>query len=75
VNRLSIDGYFALFYLQVVSFEDLQNEENNMSLHKPVYCPRHPAENMKYFCSTCQVSGIFLMLQYVRYRNFGVIDK
>ncbi|XP_064636652.1 brain tumor protein-like [Lineus longissimus] len=39
---------------KVVSFEDLQNEENNMSLHKPVYCPRHPAENMKYFCNTCQ---------------------
>ncbi|KAK2163597.1 hypothetical protein NP493_1453g00037 [Ridgeia piscesae] len=38
---------------KVVSFEELQNGEQ-VTLHRPLFCPIHPTENMKYFCESCQ---------------------
>lgn len=25
-------------------------------VHKPIFCPTHPAENLKNYCKTCEVS-------------------
>ncbi|XP_074650430.1 protein meiotic P26-like [Tubulanus polymorphus] len=41
---------------KVLTFEELKSAENGLSLHRPVFCPLHPTENMKYFCNSCQVT-------------------
>ncbi|XP_046377272.1 B-box type zinc finger protein ncl-1-like [Haliotis cracherodii] len=39
---------------KVVSFEELQNG-GGLTIHKPIFCPVHTSENLKYYCNTCQV--------------------
>ena len=40
---------------QVVAFEELRNSHEAIPIHKPIFCDVHPAENMKFFCLSCQV--------------------
>ena len=30
-------------------------EADSVLIHKPLFCPVHSSEHMKYFCNTCQV--------------------
>ncbi|XP_015596959.1 brain tumor protein isoform X2 [Cephus cinctus] len=39
---------------KVVAFEDLKRSNERIPIHKPIFCTCHPAENMKFFCYTCQ---------------------
>lgn len=39
---------------KVESFEDLCKEDSP-GIHKPMFCNLHPAESLKYFCSSCEV--------------------
>jgi hypothetical protein len=39
----------------VVAFEELRNSREAIPIHKPIFCEVHPAENMKFFCFSCQV--------------------
>lgn len=39
----------------VVTFEELSNSHEAIPIHKPIFCEIHPAENMKFFCLSCQV--------------------
>lgn len=39
---------------QVITFEEMKAGDG-VAFHKPVFCPRHPEENLKLFCNTCQV--------------------
>lgn len=41
---------------KVVAFEDLKQSNEAIPIHKPIFCDCHPAENMKFYCYTCQVS-------------------
>jgi hypothetical protein len=41
---------------KVVAFEDLKQSNEAIPIHKPIFCEYHPAENMKFYCHTCQVS-------------------
>lgn len=41
---------------KVVAFEDLKQSKEAIPIHKPIFCECHPAENMKFYCHTCQVS-------------------
>jgi len=41
--------------LQLLSFEELQNSDHILELHKPMFCSLHPNENLAYFCYSCQV--------------------
>nr|KAG5693723.1 hypothetical protein BaRGS_002106 [Batillaria attramentaria] len=38
---------------KVVTFEEMKACEG-IAFHKPVFCPNHPEENLKYFCNPCQ---------------------
>lgn len=40
---------------KVVAFEDLKQSNEAIPIHKPIFCEFHPAENMKFYCYTCQV--------------------
>ena len=46
---------FCLEFFQVISFDDLKNGDTT-SIHKPIFCESHPSENLKHYCTTCQVS-------------------
>ncbi|XP_076237338.1 protein meiotic P26 isoform X2 [Calliopsis andreniformis] len=39
---------------KVVAFEDLKQSNEAIPIHKPIFCECHPAENMKFYCYTCQ---------------------
>lgn len=39
---------------KVFTFEEMKTREG-ICFHKPVFCPKHPEENLKYFCDSCQV--------------------
>ncbi|XP_031830070.1 protein meiotic P26 [Nomia melanderi] len=39
---------------KVVAFEDLKKSNETVPIHKPIFCECHPAENMKFYCYTCQ---------------------
>ncbi|XP_076683693.1 protein meiotic P26 isoform X4 [Andrena cerasifolii] len=39
---------------KVVAFEDLKQSNEAIPIHKPIFCEFHPAENMKFYCYTCQ---------------------
>ncbi|XP_032671270.1 B-box type zinc finger protein ncl-1-like isoform X2 [Odontomachus brunneus] len=39
---------------KVVAFEDLKQSKEAIPIHKPIFCECHPAENMKFYCHTCQ---------------------
>ncbi|KAL6428302.1 hypothetical protein ACFW04_008540 [Cataglyphis niger] len=39
---------------KVVAFEDLKQSNEAIPIHKPIFCESHPAENMKFYCHTCQ---------------------
>lgn len=39
----------------VVLLEDLRNSTEKVSIHKPLFCAQHTAENLKYYCFNCQV--------------------
>ncbi|KAJ9585219.1 hypothetical protein L9F63_002982, partial [Diploptera punctata] len=39
----------------VVAFEELRNSHEAIPIHKPIFCEAHPAENMKFFCFSCQI--------------------
>lgn len=39
---------------KVVAFEDLKQSNEAIPIHKPIFCEYHPAENMKFYCYTCQ---------------------
>lgn len=41
---------------KVVAFEELKRSNEAIPIHKPIFCECHPAENMKFYCHTCQVS-------------------
>ena len=45
----------CLEFFQVISFDDLKNGDTT-SIHKPIFCESHPSENLKHYCTTCQVS-------------------
>lgn len=53
MNFVSYLGNF-LDSLQVFTFEEMKTREG-ICFHKPVFCPKHPEENLKYFCDSCQV--------------------
>lgn len=38
---------------KVVTFEDMKASEG-IAFHKPIFCPNHPEENLRYFCTRCQ---------------------
>lgn len=40
---------------KVASFDDLKNGDTS-SIHKPIFCDSHPSENLKHYCTTCQVA-------------------
>lgn len=40
---------------KVIAFEDLKQSNEAIPIHKPIFCESHPAENMKFYCHTCQV--------------------
>lgn len=46
---------------KVVAFEDIKKSNEAIPIHKPIFCEYHPAENMKFYCYTCQVIGIFFI--------------
>lgn len=46
---------------KVVAFEDLKQSNEAIPIHKPIFCECHPAENMKFYCHTCQVNGQFFL--------------
>ncbi|XP_046747645.1 brain tumor protein-like [Diprion similis] len=39
---------------KVVAFEELKQSNEAIPIHKPIFCESHPAENMKFYCYTCQ---------------------
>ncbi|XP_060830287.1 B-box type zinc finger protein ncl-1 [Bombus pascuorum] len=39
---------------KVMAFEDLKQSNEAIPIHKPIFCEYHPAENMKFYCYTCQ---------------------
>ncbi|XP_046834478.1 B-box type zinc finger protein ncl-1-like isoform X1 [Vespa crabro] len=39
---------------KVIAFEDLKKSNETIPIHKPIFCEYHPAENMKFYCYTCQ---------------------
>ncbi|XP_034949845.1 B-box type zinc finger protein ncl-1-like [Chelonus insularis] len=39
---------------RVIAFEDLKKSNKTVPIHKPIFCEFHPAENMKFYCYTCQ---------------------
>lgn len=39
---------------KVIAFEDLKQSSEAIPIHKPIFCECHPAENMKFYCYTCQ---------------------
>ncbi|KAK0080316.1 hypothetical protein PV325_014163 [Microctonus aethiopoides] len=39
---------------KVIAFEDLKRSNKAVPIHKPIFCEFHPAENMKFYCYTCQ---------------------
>ncbi|KAG1670646.1 Brain tumor protein [Nymphon striatum] len=39
---------------KVVTFEEMKKSGDEMILHKPITCPQHNGELIKYFCQTCQ---------------------
>ncbi|XP_078042465.1 protein meiotic P26 [Augochlora pura] len=39
---------------KVVAFEELKKSNEAIPIHKPIFCECHPAENMKFYCYTCQ---------------------
>ncbi|KAG7199886.1 hypothetical protein KM043_014332 [Ampulex compressa] len=39
---------------KVVAFEDLKRSNETIPIHKPIFCEFHPAENMKFYCYTCE---------------------
>lgn len=43
---------------KVIAFEDLKRSNKAVPIHKPIFCELHPAENMKFYCYTCQVCRI-----------------
>lgn len=47
---------------KVIAFEDLKQSNEPIPIHKPIFCESHPAENMKFYCYTCQVRSTFLCL-------------
>lgn len=52
-------------FLQVVSFEDMQNGDGPKFL-KPIFCQNHPSENIKYFCVLCQVIFFFFFPDFTK---------
>lgn len=42
---------------EVVKLEDLQKStaDKPMTIHKPLFCNVHTAENLKYYCFNCQI--------------------
>ena len=40
---------------RVSSLTDLKNNKENGKVEKPLYCLRHKAEELKFFCKTCSV--------------------
>lgn len=45
---------------KVIAFEDLKRSDQAIPIHKPIFCDYHPAENMKFYCYTCQVRYSFI---------------
>lgn len=39
---------------KVVSFDDMEASGDSLTIHKPLTCPSHSGEQMKYYCHTCQ---------------------
>ncbi|XP_008548372.1 B-box type zinc finger protein ncl-1 [Microplitis demolitor] len=39
---------------KVIAFEDLKRSNKTVPIHKPIFCDCHPAENIKFYCYTCQ---------------------
>ncbi|CAG5076904.1 Similar to TRIM45: Tripartite motif-containing protein 45 (Bos taurus) [Cotesia congregata] len=39
---------------KVIAFEDLKRSNKTVPIHKPIFCDLHPAENIKFYCYTCQ---------------------
>lgn len=46
---------------QVVSFDEMKSS-GGVAVHKPIYCPIHVAETIKYFCNTCQVLALYYFI-------------
>lgn len=40
---------------QVVILDQLRNSDEKVSIHKPIFCPTHASENLKYYCMKCQM--------------------
>lgn len=40
---------------KVVSFDEIKNSGNSLTIHKPLFCQIHAGESMKYYCNTCLV--------------------
>ncbi|XP_013794813.1 B-box type zinc finger protein ncl-1-like [Limulus polyphemus] len=40
---------------KVVSFEEMKTSGDGIILHKPIECPNHVGETMKFYCYTCEV--------------------
>ncbi|XP_052902788.1 E3 ubiquitin-protein ligase TRIM33 [Anopheles moucheti] len=38
---------------KVVQLEDLRKSSEKVAIHKPLYCPVHATENLKYYCFNC----------------------
>lgn len=41
---------------KVIAFEELKQSNEAIPIHKPIFCDSHPAENMKFYCYSCQVN-------------------
>ncbi|XP_040152424.1 brain tumor protein [Anopheles arabiensis] len=39
---------------KVVQLADLRKSAEKVAIHKPLYCPVHSMENLKYYCFNCQ---------------------
>lgn len=39
---------------QVVILDDLRNSDEKVAIHKPIFCPTHTSENLKYYCFKCE---------------------
>ncbi|KAH3835321.1 brain tumor protein-like isoform X2 [Dreissena polymorpha] len=40
---------------RVSSLTDLRNNKENGKMGKPLYCPRHKQEELKFYCKTCSI--------------------
>ena len=54
---------------KVVAFEDLKQSNEAIPIHKPIFCEYHPAENMKFYCYTCQVIKMFFNFFILYFNN------